>query len=145
MRTRLGSAKHSSLFTKSEVRNSSISHADLSNASRRSAGMTLIHKAKNSSRRILRCEKISAQPTARLEGKVSRMQFRSEETQSSGFEDAEQDSVLLELADLLSVAPAKLTKARMSHRTLVSKSTLKSGRSLARLRPIKPSILISPK
>lgn len=148
MRNRLSSAKHSSLLTKAQGRNSSASNLELTNTSRHSYGLSLAGKAKKSTRRVLHCEKLSAHPTEildRLSAKTYRSPFKTEDTPSLGFEDAEHDSVLLELADLMSIVPAKPTRMKMSHRVVETEVPLKNSvRSLARLKPLNPESLMSP-
>jgi hypothetical protein len=145
MRSRLNSTKPSSLLTKSELRNSSHSNTDLSTTSRRSNGA--IPKPKKSGRLVLNCGKLTSVISPRAREKANPISFKPEVTKGLGFEDAEQDSVLLELADLLSVFPTK-PRVRTTQRTVASEGLFKNTtRSAARLKPLKPikfEKLISP-
>jgi hypothetical protein len=76
---------------------------------------------------------------------ASVIQFKASDTRTLGFEDAEQDSVLLELADLLSRSLTR-PKVRVTHQRVVeSTGTFKSiARTLAKLKPLNPESLRCP-
>jgi hypothetical protein len=123
MRNRLNSANPTSLLTQSELRNSSQFNTDISNASRRSNGF--ISKQKKSGRLVLKCGKLTSVVSPRTREKANPISFEPGDTKGLGFEDAEQDSVLLELADLLSVLPAE-PRVRTSQRTTLLKHSTRS-------------------
>lgn len=142
MRSRLSSGKRTSLLTKEEGRNSSITNLDPPIAVRRSLRTNQPSKAKKTTRRILNCE---LPMTPREHRRPMPIHFSSEDTEALSIDETEQDSVLLELVDLLSFEPVKRIKQRQPIGVAESESTLKkSVRALARVRPLKLRSLISP-
>lgn len=140
MRNRLGSPKASSLTLHLEARSS---YTDLTNTSRHIYGLSLAGKAKKSTRRILHCEKLLPHTSQRQLQRLEPVQSKGMLT--VGFDDAEQDSVLLKLADMLAAIPEKPRTIKARQRGVASDIPLKrTVKSIARLKPLNPETLISP-